>query len=269
MTESAEQASDRAPGPRPTALITGASGGIGLAVALEFATTHNIVAIDRDEARLTDLATEASRRGAQTLTRGADVTDEQALTAIIAVAEQAFGPLHTVIACAGIAPSGTVETTTLQDWQRVLAVNLTGAFVTARTTIQSLRKSKGSFIAIASDAGTTGAQDLAAYVASKHGVVGLVKSMALDFGPDGVRSNAICPGFVETAMMKQIFEESPEGTEDYYRNTVPLGRFAQADEIAGIARHLTESTYANGMTYAVDGGSTAGYFQHPSTPPQN
>jgi len=262
MTEAPAAPTAAAAAGRPAVLITGATGGIGHAVALEFARTHNIIAVDRDENRLAVLETETAEHGARTLTQAADITDESAMNNLIAEAENLFGPLHAAVACAGIAPSGTVETTTLQDWQTVLAVNLTGAFVTARATISSLKKTRGSFIAIASDAGTTGAQDLAAYVASKHGVVGLIRSMALDFGPYGVRSNAICPGFVDTGMMKQIFEASPEGTEDYYRNTVPLARFAQPREIATIARHLTESTYANGMTYAVDGGSTAGYFQH-------
>lgn len=251
--------------PRPAAFITGAAGGIGRAVALEFAKTHNLVVTDREPAGLLTLQEEASMLGAQTVHRSADVTDENSLRELLAESRAEFGPVNAVIACAGIAPGGTVETTTLDDWHKVLAVNLTGVFITARVTISSLRETKGSFIAIASDAGTFGAQDLAAYVASKHGVVGLVKSLALDFGAEGIRSNAICPGFVETPMMRTIFGGSPEGTEDYYRNAVPLGRFAKPEEIAGIARHLTESNYANGMTYAVDGGSTAGYYQAPHT----
>ena len=258
--------SELATATKPVAFVTGAAGGIGRAVALEFARTHNLVLTDRDPAGLLTLQQETSVLGALVVHRSADVTDENTLRELLAESRKEFGPVNTVIACAGIAPGGTVETTSLEDWQKVLAVNLTGAFVTARVSIPSLRETKGSFIAIASDAGTFGAQDLAAYVASKHGVVGLVKSLALDFGSEGIRSNAICPGFVETPMMRKIFDESPEGTENYYRSAVPLGRFAKPDEIAKITRHLTESNYANGMTYAVDGGSTAGYYQapHPS-----
>ncbi|TFD29119.1 SDR family NAD(P)-dependent oxidoreductase [Cryobacterium sp. TMT2-23] len=257
--------SERGTAPRPAAFITGAAGGIGRAVALEFARTHNLVVTDRDPAGLLSTQHQASLLGAQTVHRSADVTDENALRELLAEARTVFGPVTNVVACAGIAPGGTVETTSLDDWHRVLAVNLTGTFVTARVSISSLRETRGSFIAIASDAGTFGAQDLAAYVASKHGVVGLVKSLALDFGAEGIRSNAICPGFVETPMMRQIFDESPAGTEEYYRNAVPTGRFAKPGEIAKIARHLTESNYANGITYAVDGGSTAGYYRAPHT----
>lgn len=110
--------------------------------------------------------------------------------------------------------------------------------MTAKATVDSLIKTRGAFTAIASDAGTNGAQGYSAYVAAKHGVVGLVRCLALDFGPVGVRSNVICPGFVETPMAKRLFAESSEEELQFYRSSVPLGRFAKPEEIAATVATL-------------------------------
>uniref|UniRef100_UPI002FDF174F SDR family NAD(P)-dependent oxidoreductase n=1 Tax=Sinorhizobium chiapasense TaxID=501572 RepID=UPI002FDF174F len=100
-----------------------------------------------------------------------------------------------------------------------------------------------------------------AYCASKHGVVGLVKSMALDHGPNGVRCNAICPGFVETAMLEQLFADNP-ADRAFYEKTVPLGRFARPEDVAELAAFISSpaGSCLNGAIVALDGGSTAGYF---------
>lgn len=108
-----------------------------------------------------------------------------------------------------------------------------------------------------------GAQGFAAYCASTHAVIGLIKCMALDHGPQGIRSNAVCPGLVDTPMADAIFADTSDAERDYFRRTVPLGRFATPEEVAAAVAHLSspDATYANGMTYRLDGGSTAGYFK--------
>jgi NAD(P)-dependent dehydrogenase (short-subunit alcohol dehydrogenase family) len=113
---------------------------------------------------------------------------------------------------------------------QTIAVNLTGTFLLARHTIpQLIKRGGGSFVAISSDAGVQGASGYAAYCASKHGVNGLIRCLALDHGRAGVRSNAVCPGFVDTPMATREFATAPSGTKEFYQHTVPLGRFARPD----------------------------------------
>ncbi|MCW2790873.1 MAG: 3-oxoacyl-(acyl-carrier-protein) reductase protein [Aeromicrobium sp.] len=117
---------------------------------------------------------------------------------------------------------------------------------------------------ISSDGGVAGAQDFAAYCTSKHGVIGLMRTAALDFGPRGVRVNAVAPSFVDTPMADRIFA-GIEDERDYWRGVVPLGRFATPAEVADAVLHLLmEATYTNGHVYRIDGGSTTGYYQPPA-----
>jgi NAD(P)-dependent dehydrogenase (short-subunit alcohol dehydrogenase family) len=147
-------------------------------------------------------------------------------------------------------------------WHRALDVNAGGVFRLARATVPFLMETRGAFVAVASDAGVTGAQGYSAYAASKHAVVGLVRCMALDYGSAGVRSNVVCPAFVETPMAERIFADSDPDERDFYRRAVPLGRFARPEEVANAIVHLLgeEASYSNGMVYRIDGGSTAGYY---------
>ncbi len=243
------------------AFVTGAASGIGRRVALRAASSgFDVLAVDIDAEGLRSLEPEIAATGRSVVPVVADVADSGAIEAAAQRALRELGGINLVVAAAGIDVLGTVQDLDVASWQRSLDVTLTGTFNTAHATIASLIESRGSFVAISSDAGTTGAQGYAAYVAAKHGVVGLVRCMALDHGPVGVRSNVICPGFVDTPMARRLFADSPEGTEEFYRSTVPLGRFATTDDVADVVLHLAASGYANGMVYALDGGATAGYF---------
>ncbi|MGO4806462.1 SDR family NAD(P)-dependent oxidoreductase [Arthrobacter sp. 2MCAF15] len=256
---------------QPVALITGAAGGIGRATALELARTHAVIIVDRDQRELEKTAALIVEAGGRPAAFVADVTDLESMRRAVKDGQSFLGTISATVACAGVEVQGSVLDLGLEEWNRSLAVNLTGTFVTAKTTVDSLIKTRGTFTAIASDAGTNGAQGYSAYVAAKHGVVGLVRCLALDFGPVGVRSNVICPGFVETPMAKRLFAKGSEEEVQFYKSSVPLGRFAKPEEIAATVRHFMESTYANGTVYAVDGGATAGYFvgsdqSHPAAP---
>ncbi|MBI4941765.1 MAG: SDR family oxidoreductase [Actinobacteria bacterium] len=251
------------PGPGP-ALVTGAASGIGLAVATRLARDGRAVTlVDRDSAGVEAAAATLAAAGAQVLATPCDVTDLQGLRDVVGRAESMYGRLAGVAACAGIEVLGSVLDLAPEEWQRALDVNATGVFNVAKATMASLIDTRGAFVAVASDAGTTGAQGYSAYTASKHAVVGLVRCLALDFGPHGVRSNAVAPAFVETPMAQRIFQDSPEGEADFYRASVPLGRFAMPDEVARAVAHLLseEASYTNGLVYAIDGGATAGYYR--------
>jgi NAD(P)-dependent dehydrogenase (short-subunit alcohol dehydrogenase family) len=247
-------------------LVTGAASGIGKAIAeAALRDGYEVVLVDLDEGVLGAAATELTTHGT-VHTFAADVTDEGSLVSGLANTRGQRAPLTGVAASAGIEVLGTVDQLDPAAWDRCLAVNLTGVFNTARAALPELLTSQGSFVAVASDAGITGAQGYAAYCASKHGVVGLVKAMALDYGPRGVRVNAVAPAFVETPMADRIFD-GDDTARDYYRSVVPLGRFAQPPEVANAVLHLLGpgASYTNGHVYRVDGGATAGYFEPPAT----
>ena len=245
------------------ALITGAASGIGASVARRLAADGAVLALlDRDPG-VADVAGALREQGAKVTHGVVDVTDEAGLAQAVSSAA-ALGPLRTVVACAGVEAAGDVVQTDLATWERTLAVNLTGVFLLARHAVPHLtRHDRSSFTAIASDAGVVGAQSYAAYVASKHGLVGLVKCMALDHGPAGLRSNVVAPGFVETPMAERIFADAPDGEREYFMSTLPLGRFARPEEVAEAVAHLSSdaSSYVNGMVYRLDGGATTGDFR--------
>lgn len=254
--------SSSAPG---SILVTGGASGIGYAVAEEAVSRgHAVVLVDRSAEALRETVAKLSTAGAAVLGRIGDVTDLESLTAAVAETRDDRPPLVGVASCAGIEVSGTVLDTSLEEWHRAIDVNLTGSFHTLRATLPELLENGGSAVLISSDGGVAGAQDFAAYCASKHGVIGLMRTAALDFGPRGVRVNAVAPSFVDTPMADRIFA-GIEDERDYWRGVVPLGRFATPAEVAQAVFHLlTEATYTNGHVYRIDGGSTTGYYQPPA-----
>lgn len=247
-----------------TALVTGAGSGIGRAVALRLASRGATVALlDQSPDGLEETRSQISAEDGKALSLRTDVTDEAQVRVAVSSAVERFGALQTVVACAGIEVMGTIPEMEHSDWDRVLAVNLTGVFHTARHAIPAIGEGGGAFVAISSDAGTQGAAEFGAYCATKHGVIGLVRSLALDHGPQGIRCNIVCPGFVETPMADRIFDGLSEEEVEAWAKTVPLGRFARPQEVAAAVAHITseEASYLNGAVYALDGGATAGYFQ--------
>ncbi|WJF89629.1 SDR family NAD(P)-dependent oxidoreductase [Paraburkholderia bonniea] len=249
---------------KESALITGAASGIGRATALVLARRGADVAlVDLDPARLQAVADEAAAFGGKVLALRASVAHSADLQAAVQRAAQAFGGLHTVVAAAGIARKGRVTEISEDEWDQVIEVNLRGVFLLARHALPHMIASGGgSFVAVSSDAGLRGSIGYAAYSASKHAVIGLVRCLALDHAREGIRSNAVCPGFVETPMADELFAENPRYDRAFYENRMPLGRLARADEVANVIAHLSspEASYTNGMFYTVDGGTTAGTF---------
>ncbi|MFN0043691.1 MAG: SDR family NAD(P)-dependent oxidoreductase [Alphaproteobacteria bacterium] len=246
------------------AFVTGAASGIGRAVTFRLAARGAAVAlVDLDARKLEPIVRELEARGVRTLALACDVSSSDSVATAIGRTVGEFGGIDTAVCAAGIARTGDVISAPEDDWHRTLAVNLTGTYLVARHAIAHLSARKGSFVAISSDAGVRGSTGFAAYCASKHGVIGLVRCLALDHGPQGVRANVVCPSFVDTPMADQLLAAPGVQSRAFYERRTPAGRFAQPEEVANVIAHLSsgEASYTNGMVYIVDGGTTAGMFE--------
>jgi meso-butanediol dehydrogenase / (S,S)-butanediol dehydrogenase / diacetyl reductase len=252
------------------AFVTGAGSGIGRATALRLAARGDAVGIfDLSEPGAAETTSLIRDAGGQACVAVGDVASAGDLARAVAQLTERHGPLTTAVANAGIEMIGTVLDTSEQRWDRAISVMLTGAFLTARATLPGLLAQRGSFVAVASDAGVAGFQNWAPYVAAKHGVVGLARAMALDYGPHGVRVNVVCPGPSLTPMNDRVLEGvAPERAAEYAAQ-VPLGRHAEPEAVADVIAHLTseEARHTNGLVYMVDGGSGAGHFDPREVPP--
>lgn len=246
------------------AIVTGAGSGIGAATARRFAADGAKVGLlDRNAESLEKTAAEIRIAGGHVLNKVVDVRSLHDMASAVDSLVSQFGELDAAVAAAGVARVGPVHGISETDWDEVIDVNLKGTFLLARATLPHMLKSgAGAFTAIGSDAGVLGSRDFGAYCASKHGVIGLIKSMALDYGQYGIRSNAVCPGFVETPMADQIFDGSPDASIEAYRSSIPTKRFAKPAEVAAIVAHFSSSDaiHTNGCIYIIDGGSSAGFL---------
>ncbi|MES2640255.1 MAG: SDR family oxidoreductase [Myxococcota bacterium] len=241
------------------ALITGAAGGIGAATARRLvAEGARVFLVDRDPA----VAEVASELGAGWAV--ADVSDEADTRAFIARAVEALGGLDIYVANAGTEGQvhPLVETEQV-DFDRVLAVNVRGVMLGIKYGVPHLLATRGNLVATASIAGLIGSAGLGPYVASKHAVLGLVKTAAVEYGPSGVRVNAVCPGPIENRMMRSIEAQAspnaPDAVHEGFARLIPLGRYGTNEEIASAIAFLASSdaSYCSGTALPVDGGFVA------------
>lgn len=244
------------------ALVTGGATGIGRAIALELANAGMDVTIcGRRAEPLEKVAAEHPKLHAMT----ADVTDEASVARLYEEAEAARGAFDVVVANAGIASSAPAPKTTLEEWNRILNVNLTGAFLTVRPALAGMAdRGGGRIVFIASVAGLRGAAYVAPYVASKHGVVGLTRALAEELLLTGVTVNAICPAYVETEMLEQsirrVMEKTGRSEEEARRGFAeinPNHRLIQPDEVAAAALWLVSDAAISvtGQTIPISGGA--------------
>lgn len=243
------------------ALVTGGGRGIGRAIALGLADAGAaVVPAARSTAEVESVATEVEDAGGDALAVTADVTDGDSVSEAIDRAEAALGPVDVVVNNAGFNPGdalGPPEGVSGESFGRVLDVNLNGAFEVTTAAAEGLLASDGgSVINVASVGGLVGLPRQHPYVASKHGLVGLTKSMSLDWAPD-VRVNGLAPGYVATALTSEVREN--DDLRASILDRTPLDRFAEPGEIAGPAVFLASdaASYVTGEVLAVDGGWTA------------
>jgi len=248
---------------RDVTIVTGAASGIGLATVRKLAAAgHALVLFDLDEGGLDRLAIELEDRGAACITVAGDAGERDCVAHAVAAAHNRFGKVSGVVCAAGIAIAGDIRAMDGPAWERMLRVNLTGVYLMAHLAMDALIASgRGNFIAISSDAGVRGARGFAAYCATKHGVVGLIRALALDFAPQGVRCNVVCPSFVDTPMAERLLENAGRDRA-FYEARSPLGRFARPEEVADAVHYLMSdaASYVNGLVFNLDAGATAGNF---------
>ncbi|HLX07670.1 MAG TPA: SDR family oxidoreductase [Thermoanaerobaculia bacterium] len=244
---------------RAVAAVTGAAQGIGQSTALLLGERGFALALG-DLRPCTETLASLRQRGVEALECTGDLADESLAARFAAMVRERWGRADVLVNNAGISFIAPAETVSAQDFRRVLDVNLVAPFLLAKTFgAMMLERGSGSIVNVASIAGLTGIADRTAYNASKHGLIGLTRTLAAEWGGRGVRCNAVCPGWVKTAM-----DDAAQGAGIYadadITDRVPMARFATPDDVARAIAFLADpaaSGFVNGHTLVVDGGWTA------------
>jgi NAD(P)-dependent dehydrogenase (short-subunit alcohol dehydrogenase family) len=243
------------------AVVTGAGSGIGRAIAKGYASEGaQVTLLDMNETAAAEVAQEIRRAGGQAESMKLDVTQRDDCIAVAKRVAEQVGKVSILVNNAGIARrngmTGAAEAV-INDWEDIIAINLTGVFNVTHAFLEPLRAGKGRIVNIASIQSFMHVRTPSspAYTASKHGVLGFTRALAAELGKDGVRVNAIGPGFIETPLNAKMRAENPERARMFVDHT-PLGRAGTAEDIVGPAIFLASdlSAYVSGSIVMVDGG---------------
>ena len=245
-----------------TAFVTGGTGGIGSAICERF---------EKEGAQV--FAADLTDNGGAGEFLKFDVTDEAGIIATFDDLAQRLGKLDVLVNAAGIEIEETIENTTLEQWNRIFAINVTGMFLTSKYALPLLRKAAeqnsngASVVNFGSYDGYIADPGLAAYCATKGAVHALTRAMACDHGPEGIRVNAICPGYVDTPMLQSFFEGDGSGggggnietLQQAVRDVHPMRTYGKPEDIANLVNWLAsdEARYAAGQLWVIDGGLSA------------
>ena len=241
------------------ALVTGASSGIGRATArLLVAAGGEVLATGRNTTELEALAAETDGQSGRLMVRSGDLTDARFREALVADLSTEFGGLDILVNAAGIIASANWDSTSLDDWDRMMDINLTSLFALTKLCIPLIIAARGSIVNVSSVTGTRAFPGVLAYCVSKAGVDQLTRCLALELAPEGVRVNAVNPGVVVTNLHRNGGMDEAKYAQflEHSRTTHPLGRVGEADEVADLIAFLASgrSGWVTGETVSIDGG---------------
>jgi NAD(P)-dependent dehydrogenase (short-subunit alcohol dehydrogenase family) len=246
------------------AIITGGSKGIGEGIARVFhAEGAKVVIASRGQEAGRRMAEELGAAAGQALYVPTDVRQSAAIQALVQRAVERFGRLDILVNNAGYHLSKNVELTSEEEWEFIITTNLRSTFLCSKYAIPHLRATKGTIINISSMVGLVGQSNAGAYSASKGGQIAMTRGMALDFARDGIRVNAICPGWIASPLVEDWFSQQadPAAARAYIYGAHPLGRIGTIEECGRAAAFLAsaEAAFVTGITLNIDGGVTLGY----------
>ncbi len=240
------------------AVITGAASGMGLAIGQRLAAVGNRVALlDRDGDAATNAADALRGAGSEACAAQVDVSDRAAVNDAMAKVRSEFGPIEIIVTSAGIDEFQTFTDITIETWERILAVNLTGTFHCVQAAIPDmLAAGWGRIVTISSSSAQSGAARMAHYVASKGGVIGLTKALAVEYAPNGITVNTIPPGFIDTPMARRAEARGDLPNIGAITARTPVRRAGTPEDIAAACAFLCseEAGYITGQAIGVNGG---------------
>ena len=242
-------------------LVTGAASGIGEKVAQGMGREGAIVAVgDRDTKGAERVAEAVRKAGGRAHAFELDVTDPKAVSAFVEAAAKRLGRVDVLVNSAGVREISPTVDLPLEEWNRVMGVNVTGTFLCSQAFARAVlaKGGKGAIVNLASTLGVVAASNRPAYTASKHAVVGLTKCMAMELGEKGIRVNAVGPGVIRTPLTERYFQDAEQAQR--IKNLHAMARWGEPDEIAKAILFLAsdEASFCTGTTLIVDGGWTAG-----------
>src|SRR5690242_20556955 len=240
------------------AVVTGAGSGMGRAIGRRLAADgHRVAVLDRDGAAVEKLASQVRENGGQAIALEVDVSDRAAVEGALDTTRRELGPVEIMVTSAGIDEFASFTDVTIEAWDRMLAVNLTGTFHCLQAAVPDMLTAKwGRIVTISSSSAQSGANRMAHYVASKGGVVGLTKALALELAPHGITVNSIPPGFIATGMARRAEARGDLPSIDAVAQRTPVRRAGTPDDIAAACAFLCseDAGYITGQLIGVNGG---------------
>jgi len=237
-------------------IVTGAAQGMGRAVAEKFAEEGAVpVLVDLQKEKLLDLVSELSKKGIEAMAQVCDISDEGSVRMMVDAVMEEYGRIDILVNCAGIMFPTRFYEMTVEEWDKVMAVNLRGVFLTMREVFPHMKaKGDGRMVNFSSTAGrTVSTLGGAHYTASKHGVIGLTRAVAKEGGPIGIRVNAVCPGLIDTDMVRGAIDDE---TLRRFGGSFPINRLGTSKEVAELVLFLASdrSAYITGAAVNISGG---------------
>ncbi|BBZ32507.1 short-chain dehydrogenase [Mycolicibacterium confluentis] len=242
-----------------TAVVTGGGSGLGEAICTRLAQDgHRVAVLDRDGEAAEKVAAGVQAQGGDAIAVAVDVSDEDSLTHAVDLARSSLGPIGILVTSAAISGFTRLDKITLDEWNRYLAVNLTGTFLSVRAALPDMVEAKwGRIVTISSAAGQQGAARQAHYSATKGGVIAMTKSIAIDYAAQGITANTVPPFVIDTPMLRQQQQAGKLPPAEYLTKAVPAGRLGVGDDVANLCSYLCSegAGYVTGQVIGVNGGA--------------